>query len=57
VNEGKSLWEVAARGALSSAYGRLAQKVHAWCEVELLQPPSPPWWNFLSRRGRRNGAD
>jgi pilus assembly protein CpaE len=63
VNEGKPLWEVAPRGALSSAYGSLSEQVHDWCHVERPTPSSPPsraratpsWLSGLRRR--RHGSD
>jgi pilus assembly protein CpaE len=60
VNEGKSLWEVAPRSGLSSAYRVLAEQTHRWCNVELtgVKPNGGIRGYILERLMRRgNGTD
>jgi pilus assembly protein CpaE len=60
VNEGKSLWEVAPRSGLSSAYRALAEQTHRWCNAELtVVKPNGGIRGYIQERllRRGNGAD
>jgi MinD-like ATPase involved in chromosome partitioning or flagellar assembly len=60
VNEGKSLWEVAPRSGLSSAYRALAEQTHRWCNAELtVVKPNGGIRGYIQERllRRGNGTD
>ncbi len=59
VNEGKPLWQAAAKSALRDAYTNLAIQAHAWCGIELSATEPPARFPFLRRFSRRSrhGAD
>jgi pilus assembly protein CpaE len=54
VNEGKPLWQIAAKSSIRNGYRNLATRAHAWCGVELPAAGRPARFAFLRRFSRRS---